>query len=138
MKWNSEDLFVGDVIFIIIIIINIVVSLPSCLLFNESKVLDTSLTEVFPLRWTDGGEDSSTAEGGWELFVSDCDGAIGRQTFGFGALFRVNTLPIYRSNTPSRTPSVYCIFIVQFHTEVRYCPLIMFVSDSSLLSWKGM
>lgn len=94
-------LFVGDVIFIIIIIINIIVSLPSCLLFYESKVLDTSLTEDVPRRWTDGGEVSSLQEGGrggWELKVSNCDGAIGRQTFGFGALFRVNTLPSYRSN----------------------------------------
>lgn len=57
-------LFVGDVIFIIIIIINIIVSLPSCLLFYESKVLDTSLTEDVPRRWTDGGEVSSLREGG--------------------------------------------------------------------------
>lgn len=64
-------LFVGDVIFIIIIIINIIVSLPSCSLFNESKVLDTSLTEDVPRRWTDGGEDSSPGEGGGELKVLD-------------------------------------------------------------------
>lgn len=48
-------LFVGDVIFIIIIIINIIVSLPSCLSFNESKVLDTSLAEDVPRRRTDEG-----------------------------------------------------------------------------------
>lgn len=57
-------LLVGDVIFIIIIIINIIVSLPSCLLFNESKVLDTSLTEDVPRRRTDRREESSPEEGG--------------------------------------------------------------------------
>lgn len=54
MKWNLEELYVGDVIFIIIIIIDIIVSLLP-LLFYESKVLDTSLTEDVPRRWTDGG-----------------------------------------------------------------------------------
>lgn len=111
VKWNFGRLFVGDVIFIIIIIINIIVSLPSCLLFYESKVLDTSLTEDVPRRWTDGRTAKGgllTRRGGWEVKVSDsclwddCDGAIGRQTFGFGALFRVNTLPIYRSNTTEK------------------------------------
>ena len=50
-------LLVGDVIFIIIIIIDIIVSLP--LLFYESKVLDTSLAEDVtpPWRRTDGGGD---------------------------------------------------------------------------------
>ena len=43
-------LFVGDVIFIIIIIIDIIVSLPPFLLCYESKVLDTSLTEDVPRR----------------------------------------------------------------------------------------
>lgn len=43
VKWNSKYASVSEVIFIIIIIINIIVSLPWC--FVESKVLDTSLTE---------------------------------------------------------------------------------------------
>lgn len=54
--------FVGDVIFITIIIIDIIVSLSPCLLFYESKVLETSLTEDVPRRRTDGGEDSSSEE----------------------------------------------------------------------------
>lgn len=56
--------FVGDVIFITIIIIDIIVSLSPCLLFYESKVLDTSLTEDVPRRRTDGGVEDSSPEDG--------------------------------------------------------------------------
>lgn len=65
-------LFVGDVIFIIIIIINIIVSLPSCLLFYESKVLDTSPRGGrSPRRRTDGGggREMTWGEGGeWKVW----------------------------------------------------------------------
>lgn len=62
----------------------------------------------------------------------------GRLFFGFGALFRVNTFAKLPLKYDRETRSVYCIFIVRFQTELRFCPLITFVSDSSLLSWKGM
>lgn len=155
------SLFVGDVIFIIIIIIiNSVVSLPWCLLFNESKVLDTSLTEDVPRRRTDGGEDSSLQRGGTGAqrvglpsLGYDCDGAIGRQTFGFGALFRVNTLPIYRSNTTEKPHqcTVYllynskqswdivlwsCLCQIVAYCHGRECNVTDFIFNVSVLEWK--
>lgn len=63
-------LFVGNVIFIIIIIIDIIVSLPPLfVVFIKSKVLDTSLTvEHVTRRWTDGGGGLLATTGGWESF----------------------------------------------------------------------
>lgn len=111
-------LLVGDVIFIIIIIINIIVSLPSCLLFYESKVLDTSPPRRTFTPETDrrrgrtrddvGGGRGVESVGRPTFLWDDCDGAIGRQTFGFGALFLFfffpckYFLPIYRSNIRQR------------------------------------
>lgn len=50
----------------------------------------------------DGGEDVRL----WD----DCDGAIGRQTFGFRALFCVNTFANYRSNRTENPISVLYIY----------------------------
>lgn len=139
-------LFVGDVIFIIIIIINIIVSLPSLFVVVWIQSAGhTSLAEDGPRRRTDGrtdgGEDSSLGDGvGTPPVVGTTVMVLlaGRLFFGFGALFRVNTFAKLPLKYDRETRSVYCIFIVRFQTELRFCPLITFVSDSSLLSWKGM
>lgn len=133
-------LFVGDVIFIIIIIINIIVNLPSCLLFNESKVLDTSLTEDVPRRWTDRWEDSSPEEGGrgvervgllslrwlwWCYWQAD---------FWLRCTF---SCKYFATQIGQRTPIsvlyIYCTIPNNWDIVLWSC-----LSDSSLLSWKGM
>lgn len=55
-------LFVAHFIFIKIIV-DIIVNLSPCLLFYESKVLDTLLREDVPRRRTNRGEDSSPGKG---------------------------------------------------------------------------
>lgn len=68
----------------------------------------------------------------------DCDGAISRQTFGFGALFRVNTFANFTAEIRQRKPIsvlyIYCT--IPNRAEILFS--VMFSSDSSLLSWKGM
>lgn len=91
-------LLVDDVIFIIIIIIDIIVSLP--LLFYESKVLDTSLAEDVTPPETDtrrGDGRCRTPVFGTTVMVLLAGRLLASVHF-----FRVNTLPIYRSDTTEK------------------------------------
>lgn len=113
---------------------------------NESKVLDTSLTEgaAPPSHQATGRrrrrtpqweEDKSSEEGGTAMVL------LGRPTYSFGALFshvkkkkKEKKHTLCHFTTPTRQihptpphprqlpPSVYCIFIVLIRTEQSYCP----------------
>lgn len=124
VKWNPEDYCLWCYFFIIIIIIDIIVSLPPCRGFDvwmNPKCWTRHSERMYP---GDGGVDSSVEEGmGVErdlcvrlLSRDKCDGAIGRQTLA-SVHFCVNTLPItaqmltYDKRNPICVLYIYCIIL---------------------------